>query len=159
MRCLAYISVETRRLQPADILEILRVSRMKNTVRRITGVLLYFDGLFLQILEGESGQLDDLLTVLRHDRRHTDIRILLDEPTRQRHFPDWSIALVDLADLPADDRWLCRHLDRPLPELQSEELANRIHRLIGSFQAMVQNNHAKGVARADRSIVSTIIGG
>lgn len=140
MRCIAYISTEARRLSRSDVQEILRVSRMKNTVRRISGVLLYYDGLFLQVLEGEEAQLQELMAVLRTDRRHGEIRVLLDETTTERHFPDWSMAFVDVADLPAEDRWLCRNLDRPLPELQSAQLADRIHRLIGSFQAMVRDN-------------------
>jgi hypothetical protein len=78
-----------------------------------------------------------MLDTIRADQRHQDLRILLDEHIHARHFPDWAMALADLADLPAEDRWLCRNLDRPLPELKSEEFADRIRRLIGSFQAMV----------------------
>lgn len=142
MRCIVYISMETRRLTRADILEILRVSRMKNTVHGITGVLLHHDGLFLQVLEGDAARLEELLGVLRHDRRHREVRVLLDEAITERHFPDWSMGVVDLADLPPDDRWLCRNLDQPLPELQSEQLADRIRRLVASFQAMVRDNPA-----------------
>lgn len=142
MRCVVYISMETRRLSRDDISDILRVSRMKNTVHDITGVLLYYDGLFLQVLEGEDARLEELMAVLRHDRRHHDVRMLLDEQIAERHFPDWSMGLIDLADLPAEDRWLCRHLDRPLPELRSPQLADRIRRLVASFQAMVADNPA-----------------
>lgn len=142
MKCVVYISMETRRLRQADILDILRTSRVKNTVRGLTGVLLYYDGMFLQVLEGESPKVEELLAVLRHDRRHKDMRILLEETIEQRHFPDWTMAFVDLAELPPEDRWLCRNLDRPLAELQSKELADRIRRLIGSFQAMVHDDRA-----------------
>ncbi|MGE5477739.1 MAG: BLUF domain-containing protein [Bacteroidales bacterium] len=142
MRCVVYISHETRPLKKADILDILRVSRVKNTVRRLTGVLLYYDGIFLQVLEGEGPVIEEMLALLRRDRRHTEIRILLDEPVAERYFPDWSMAFADLADLPPDDRWLCRHLDRPLAELHSGELADRIRRLVGSFQVMVRQTHA-----------------
>lgn len=142
MRCIVYISQGTRRLQRADILDILRVSRMKNTVRGITGVLLYYDGLFLQVLEGEDDRLADLLEVLRHDRRHKELRVLLDETVTERHFPDWAMAFMEMADLPPEDRWLCRHLDRPLPELQSTALADRIRRLVRSFQDMVRDHPA-----------------
>lgn len=140
MKCIAYISLETRRLGKADIHDILRVSRDRNAARGVTGVLLYYGGLFLQVLEGEDTRLADLMETLRRDRRHGDLRIILDEPTDERHFPDWSMAFVDLADLPAEDGWLCRNLDRPLAELRSTQLAERIRRLIGSFQAMVRSD-------------------
>lgn len=138
MRCVVYISQESRRLRQTDILDILRISRINNSVRGFTGVLLYYDGTFLQVLEGENEAVAGLLDVLRHDRRHKDVRVILDEPTTARHFPDWTMAFVDLAELPAGERWLCRNLNRPLAELQSDELAERIRRLIGTFQAMVR---------------------
>lgn len=136
MRCVVYISLEARRLERGEILDILRLSRVNNTVRGITGVLLYHDGLFLQVLEGEDAALECLLTVLRHDRRHKDIRILLDEAIGQRHFPNWSMGWVEADRLSAEDRWLCRPLDCPLPDLQADQLADRIRRLVRSFQVM-----------------------
>lgn len=146
MRCVAYISLESRRLEREEIFEIARISRIKNDLRGITGVLMFHDGLFLQVLEGPDPDIEQLLARLRMDGRHREVRILLDELTSERHFPDWSMALVDLADLSEEDRWLCRHLDRPLPELTSPELADRIRRLIRSFQAMVNKDGAIGAA-------------
>lgn len=146
MRCVAYISLENRRLGREDVLEIARISRIKNELRGITGVLMFYDGLFLQVLEGTDADIEQLLARLRMDGRHRDVRILLDELISERHFPDWAMALMDLADLPEEDRWLCRHLDRPLPELSSPELADRIRRLIRSFQAMVVTDGAAGAA-------------
>ena len=142
MRCIVYISMETRHLCREDITEILRVSRMKNTVRGITGVLMYYDGLFLQVLEGEAARLDELLETLRHDRRHHEVRVLLDETIGERHFADWSMGLVDFTDLAPEDRWLVHSLDRPLPGLKSHELADRLRRLVGSFQAMVERERS-----------------
>ena len=142
MRCIVYISMETRRLRREDIAEILRVSRMKNTLRGITGELMYYDGLFLQVLEGEAAQLDELLATLRQDRRHREVRVLLDETIGERHFADWSMGLVDFADLAPEDRWLVHSLDRPLPGLKSHELADRLRRLVGSFQAMVERERS-----------------
>jgi hypothetical protein len=142
MRCIAYISLESRRLDRSDILDILRVSRERNAASGITGVLMYYDGVFLQIIEGDDDNVDALLERLRRDRRHRDLRVMLDESCAVRHFPDWAMALLDLPSLPPDDRWLCRHLDRPLPELQSDVLADRIRRLISSFQVMVAREGA-----------------
>lgn len=142
MRCLAYISQEARRLTKDDLQDILRVSRVKNTVRQITGVLLYYDGLFMQVIEGEDADVQGLLDTLRSDRRHHNLCVVLDETVPERHFPEWAMALVDFADLPSEDRWLCRTLEQALPQLRSNVLADRIHRLIGSFQAMVGNGKA-----------------
>lgn len=136
MRCIAYISVETRRLGKPDLEDILRVARARNVEHGVTGVLLYYCGLFLQVLEGEDKDVADLMGALHRDRRHADMRIILDLTADERNFPEWDMAFVDLANLSNEDTWLCRRL----AELRPTELADRIRRLIGSFQAMVRND-------------------
>jgi len=43
---------------PSDFANILKTARMENPKHGITGVLLYDNGKFLQILEGEKDKLD-----------------------------------------------------------------------------------------------------
>lgn len=106
-------------------------------------MLLYFDGVFLQIIEGDDDAVADLLAVIRHDRRHKDLRILMEEPVTAPHFPDWSMAFLDIGALPPEERWLVRDLALPLPTAQSDHLSHRIHRLIRSFQDMVRDNQSE----------------
>ena len=49
---LVYVSTASRAMSDADLNEILDVSRRKNRERDVTGVLLYLDRGFLQVLEG-----------------------------------------------------------------------------------------------------------
>lgn len=137
MKCIACISVETRHLGKADLHDILRVSRDRNAARGVTGVLLYYGGLFLQVMEGDDASVIDLMETLQRDRHHADLRIILDEAADERLFPDRSMAFADLAD---EDDGQYRDLDLPLAEMRSTQLSERIRRLIGSFQAMVRKD-------------------
>lgn len=68
----------------------------RNTSDGLTGLLLYGNGHFLQLLEGRRQPL--LLTYDRiaRDARHTDLRVLLDAPIARRTFPRWAMGLLNL---------------------------------------------------------------
>lgn len=62
-------------------------------------MLLYRNGVFLQFLEGDCGEVMKLLRRLREDSRHTAIRILREGVLPERLFPEWSMAYKNLAGL------------------------------------------------------------
>ena len=57
---LIYVSSAVRSLNNSDIQDILRHSREANTNNEITGLLLFKDGNFMQVLEGDSELVDEL---------------------------------------------------------------------------------------------------
>lgn len=75
----------------ADLRPILAASRRNNPAHGVTGLLLYADGSFLQILEGERGGLEAILSRIRRDGRHRHISILTRNPAQARAFPDWAM--------------------------------------------------------------------
>jgi hypothetical protein len=52
--CLVFTSVATRKLTDEDLKCLLAKSRQNNSTLNITGMLLYLDPYFMQILEGEE---------------------------------------------------------------------------------------------------------
>ena len=62
----------------------------------ITGMLLYNDGNFMQVLEGEEEGVRDLFGKITRDPRHRGIITLLQEHQRERQFPEWSMGFRDL---------------------------------------------------------------
>lgn len=88
---LAYLSVAAPNVDAAEIARILTQSRRNNPPRRITGHLALYGDLFLQVLEGPSAALDELLAILRTDPRHTQLHILFRAPLARRDFADWSM--------------------------------------------------------------------
>ncbi|GJM02854.1 MAG: hypothetical protein DHS20C08_13550 [Rhodomicrobium sp.] len=100
LHSLAYVSKATEKsdLIASDIQEILKTAKIKNPQHGITGVLFYHDGLFLQVIEGARSDLHQLLANIRGDQRHSDVRVLLDEPVKKRGFSDWNMDCFNLSD-------------------------------------------------------------
>lgn len=101
---LVYVSSSTRKLTDAEILEILRTSQRNNERRAITGMLLYKDGNFLQVLEGRDAEVTDLVERVERDARHRGLIVLTKKRIQERQFPNWSMAFKDLGALSAQDQ-------------------------------------------------------
>lgn len=91
---MVYTSNATSRLGQDDVFSIVQNSVTNNMSRDITGFLIYADSRFLQLIEGEEGNLRGLLATLRTDPRHENIDILIDEPVNARRFPRWRMQRV-----------------------------------------------------------------
>ena len=86
-----YASVETQGFTPADLTELLQKARAENERLHLTGMLLYSDGNFFQVLEGEPDTVDALYEKLRLDKRHGQLTLIVREPIAKRYFTDWSM--------------------------------------------------------------------
>jgi hypothetical protein len=78
---------------------ILRKAHTWNTQNDITGVLCEGQGVFLQALEGERGQVNRLYARIAADPRHTDLELIHCEGITQRRYAGWSMAHVRLSDV------------------------------------------------------------
>ena len=82
----------------ADSLETLRQEAAPfNAAHAITGLLVYQDGYFMQILEGSQDAVDQLLHKIRADSRHRDLRVIAEGQSRERAFPFWSMEVLDIS--------------------------------------------------------------
>jgi hypothetical protein len=77
---------------------ILATAQAYNPAHGVTGVLCQGKGLYLQVQEGERGEVNRLLAQIAPDRRHRDVQMLSFEETSRRRYPDWSMAHVALPD-------------------------------------------------------------
>ncbi|HKU55240.1 MAG TPA: BLUF domain-containing protein [Rhizomicrobium sp.] len=91
MRQLLYVSNTALEIGLNDLDRILTTSRRNNAMMGITGLLLFIDGGFLQILEGEERAVRELYTRIACDPRHRNPRLMLDREIPARAFPDWSM--------------------------------------------------------------------
>ena len=78
---------------------IFRSSLLKNERLGITGALGFSELTYIQLLEGPSAAVDELLRTLQSDARHTGLTILMRGASHRRLLPGWSMARVDLARL------------------------------------------------------------
>ncbi|MGD0268073.1 MAG: BLUF domain-containing protein [Candidatus Sulfotelmatobacter sp.] len=93
---LIYLSSEAVPFSEQDLIELLEKSRQSNAALGMTGMLLYKDGNFLQVLEGETEKVLALYEKIRQDERHRSLTILSREAISHRDFPDWSMGFRDL---------------------------------------------------------------
>ena len=96
MISLIYVSTATHLLSNEELLEILHVSRRNNQTGPITGLLLYKDGNFMQVLEGPEEAVREIFGKILKDTRHTDITVLSTDPIKERQFSDWKMAFLNL---------------------------------------------------------------
>jgi len=76
--------------------ELLRKARNKNASLNVTGMLLFIDGCFFQILEGPAEQVDQIYATISADDRHGKVTTIIREPIAQRDFNEWTMGYVGL---------------------------------------------------------------
>ncbi|MGN7192110.1 BLUF domain-containing protein [Curtobacterium sp. MCBA15_004] len=91
MLSLIYSSVATRPLGDDDLAHLLEQSRRANAENDITGVLLFRNGYFLQLLEGPDRAVRTKMETIKHDDRHTKVTVLLEDVVEERQFPEWTM--------------------------------------------------------------------
>jgi len=91
-----YLSTAVKEFDESEIEELLRVARRNNQQNGITGVLLYHDRNFFQVLEGEENLVLDCLESIRTDSRHRAVYVLYRGKVEHRLFENWSMGLVPL---------------------------------------------------------------
>ena len=91
---LIYSSEATPGLAAAELEEMLAESRIRNQVYGITGVLLFVEGAFLQILEGEKDDVLGLMERIERDPRHRGVKVFYEQEVDERAFASWSMAYL-----------------------------------------------------------------
>lgn len=72
-----------------QLLDILHSSRIHNAAVNISGVLLYSEGTFIQLLEGRDKIIDALYKRIQADERHTNVITLVNQTTDEKSFEQW----------------------------------------------------------------------
>lgn len=92
MQRLIYISSAVAGLGPSDLTSILESARANNLRDDVTGVLLYHDGSFIQVLEGQAEVLDVTFARILRSSRHDGVIVLSRTDVADRLFSGWHMA-------------------------------------------------------------------
>ena len=95
---LAYVSSAVTPFHRTELLALLERCRERNARAAITGMLLYKEGNFLQVLEGPEGAVRALHAKIGRDPRHRGMITLLQGAVAERQFAGWAMAFRDLDD-------------------------------------------------------------
>lgn len=88
---LSYTSIASHLMTHEELIALLKQAREENAKRGITGMLLYMEGCFFQVLEGERETLEALYVKIARDKRHHHVIKLIEEPIDVRGFAAWSM--------------------------------------------------------------------
>lgn len=92
---LAYTSFSRLPLQETTLSDILEVSRRNNSRDEITGILMYEDRTFFQVLEGEQSAVEDCYYKrILNDPRHCRSALYWYGLAERRAFSDWAMGYV-----------------------------------------------------------------
>ncbi len=95
---LCYASVAVSAFDETALQALLEKARANNASQGITGLLLYGEGRFVQLLEGEHDVIEGLYRKIANDTRHQRLFELYRQSVSTRDFPNWSMAFERLAD-------------------------------------------------------------
>ena len=94
---LIYVSSVKNLMAEDELIDLLEAARVANVSHAITGLLLYNDGNFMQVIEGEKNNVEQLLKNLENDIRHTGMIVMLKEEIIRRNFSKWSMGFRDIS--------------------------------------------------------------
>jgi hypothetical protein len=127
--------------------DIVEEAHAFNSEHDVTGVLIFSDGVFVQVLEGGTATILQLTARIAADRRNERLRVLWHGLVPERQFPDWSMGCFDMTDVPSGDNPVPQAVmrrggegpvwtDQMTEELISFYRENRVSGLAPMFQQM-----------------------
>ena len=132
MYYLIYVSSASFPMSSDDLLFLLEQSREKNRRLGITGMLVYKDGCFIQMLEGDKQVVSELFETIKKDRRHKDVTKVITGDIQQRNFENWSMGFSNM-DKVGDFPTLNEYLDESLGLRTFQEDAQKARTFMISF--------------------------
>ena len=127
-----YVSTRVEDLSEDELLKLLVAARKNNTAKGLTGLLLYANGRFMQVLEGPEAEVLNAMEKIRNDLRHKNIDTLRLEKKAQRDFSDWSMGFVNL-EL-SDTNGYSQFLEPTFDTAVFEDDSSEAYRLLLAFR-------------------------
>lgn len=99
---LVYVSTRKSTCTDEEIEKILASCKKNNPALDITGVLLYSDKRFIQLVEGDAKTIMSLYDKIKGDKRHEDLKMISYGPIREKAFPNWHMGSRKLSGKEVD---------------------------------------------------------
>ncbi len=96
---LTYISEPAQSMSFLGLMRLLYHSYLKNQGIYITGVLIFDDNRFGQVIEGPEEQVLALWGKIQKDNRHKNIRLIDTKPISLRSFSKWTMVFQGGAEI------------------------------------------------------------
>lgn len=96
MYYLIYVSYAVEHFTQDRLKELLRRCVEKNESQGVTGMLLYIEGKFIQVLEGEKEVILRIYDKILNDERHRKVKVIIEGVIAKRNFPNWSMGFKSM---------------------------------------------------------------
>ena len=96
MHCI-YASAASRQFETAELTALLQAAREHNDRAGLTGMLLYTEGSFFQVLEGAPDAVEALYARIELDKRHKQVTRIVAEAIPSRSFADWTMGFSQVS--------------------------------------------------------------
>ena len=93
---LIYVSTAAKRMTKDNLQSILMESMRHNSDHNITGILLYDQGSFCQVLEGDKKEVLSIFKKIKKDKRHFNVITISEKDIQYREFSAWSMRFINL---------------------------------------------------------------
>jgi len=129
-----YASAASHAFEPAALAQLLMSARVNNAALGLTGMLLYTEGCFFQVLEGPDEVVDTLYRKIEGDPRHMQVTRIIREPIHKRSFDAWTMGFCqatpqELADMSGVNDFFTSGRTRPRVD------SGRARKLLDAFAA------------------------
>ena len=94
----SYISSTSRPMSHEALLSLLNECRRNNEKLGVTGLLMYANSTFLQVVEGEDDVVDNLVERICADERHEEIQMLRRTEIDERRYGQWSMGYNEVSE-------------------------------------------------------------
>ena len=132
---LVYVSVASGPMGEVDLAALLEQSRARNERNGITGMLLFKDGFFIQLLEGHEEDVLKVYDSITRDDRHQKVELLWFRYAQYRDFPDWTMGFQNLDELdPSTLEGFTPFLDRDFRYENFLENSTDVHTMLLAFK-------------------------
>lgn len=101
---IVYMSTAVGVLRAEELDRIYLRAKSANGGAGITGLLLFYEGVFLQVLEGPAAGVASLMERIRRDRRHANLVVLESGPVEERAFNQSAMHFVAARNLSAGEK-------------------------------------------------------
>lgn len=128
---LIYSSKAVPQISENELRDIISAAERNNRENNITGLLIFYNGTFIQMLEGDESAVMETFDKIEEDERHTAVLKLFSGNEEKRHFPDWKMALrvVDEATFNKIDAYeTLEEGDRFLNQINDDHIGLRMLR-------------------------------
>ena len=88
---IVYTSHATQAFDQLQLVDLLKQSRKYNRLWDVTGILLYLDGKFIQVLEGDKDIVLGVFERVKKDPRHNRVVVINEGKSESRIFKNWSM--------------------------------------------------------------------